>query len=373
MLKRITAILCTLIMLVPLLAGCTTVERKSVSRTFFMFDTVVSITLYGTDDEALMEECRSYLEGFEDVFSATRETSELYRVNHTGYDNAPKSGKDSGSDPDPQHAGDTEISFDLYTAISRSLEWCELTGGRFDITVRPVSQLYNFSTGEFVPPSKDDIAEALAHVSYKNINVYENNGHYFLHRATPGIMLDLGAVSKGYISDRLKEFMTGKGVKSAVIDLGGNIMCIGGKSGEDGEEEDFNIGVYNPLSAEHEGNGGSDEADGHADGSHVDESIVLKIKDMCVITSGVYQRSAEKNGVLYHHILDARTGFPAVGNVESVSVVCKEGIMGDILSTSLFLLAEDGIKAKLPEGTGVICLYKDGSREYGGIIEDMLR
>ena len=349
MLKRIGAFLCISVLLISLLGGCSTGNPiKTVSRTYFMFDTVVSISLYGTDDESVMEDCRSFLEKYEDVFSATRETSELYKVNHAEY----------------ADGADTEISVDLYTTISRSLEWCGITEGRFDITIRPVSQLYNFGQEDFIPPSKADIDAGLSHVSYKNINVYEHNGRFFLHRENPGIMLDLGAVSKGYISDRLKEFMIGKGVKSAVIDLGGNIMCIGGKIGENGSTEDFSIGVYNPLGS------GDDKNNNSSDGS---KSVILKISDKCVITSGVYQRSAVKDGVLYHHILDARTGLPAEGNVESVSVACKEGIMGDILSTSLFLLAEDGIKAKLPEDTGVMYLYKDGSREYDGCFTDLLR
>ncbi len=346
MLKRIGVFLCISVLLISLLGGCSTGNPiKTVSRTYFMFDTVVSITLYGIDDETVLDECRSYLEKYEDVFSATRETSELYKVNHAEY----------------ADGADTEISVDLYTAISRSLEWCGITEGRFDITIRPVSQLYNFGQEDFIPPSKADIDAGLSHVSYKNINVYENNGRFFLHRENPGIMLDLGAVSKGYISDRLKEFMIGKGVKSAVIDLGGNIMCIGGKIGENGPTGDFSIGVYNPLGS------GDDKNNNSSDGS---KSVILKINDKCVITSGVYQRSAVKDGVLYHHILDARTGLPAEGNVESVSVVCKEGIMGDILSTSLFLLAEDGIKAELPDDSGVMYLYRDGRIEYDGILKD---
>ncbi len=341
MLRKTTAILCTLIMLVQLLTACTSDERKSLSRTFFMFDTVVSISIYGSDDENIMEECRTFLEGFEDIFSATRETSELYGINHSDF----------------VPGEDLEIGADIYNTINRSLLWCEKTDGRFDITIRPVSQLYDFGSAEFVPPLREDIKEGLARVSYKNINVYEENGRFFLHREMPGIMLDLGAVSKGYISDRLKEFLLGKGIKSAVVDLGGNIMCVGEKPAGNGEEEPFNIGVYDPLENNEEDRGGSGDDTG---------SLVLKISDKCVITSGIYQRSSEKDGVLYHHILDARTGLPAVGNVESVSVVCDEGIMGDILSTSLFLLAEEGIKAKLPENVGVIYLYKDGRREFDG-------
>ncbi|MCR5520400.1 MAG: FAD:protein FMN transferase [Lachnospiraceae bacterium] len=348
MLRRFTAILCTMIMIFPFLTACRSAEGKPLTGTFFMFDTVVSVSLYDTEDENLLEECRSFLEGYEDVFSATRETSELYRVNHSEF----AEGKD------------ILISEDLFNAIARSLEWCELTEGRFDITIRPVSQLYVFPTDNFEPPSPESIEEALTHVSYKNISVCEKNGDFFLHTGAPGIMLDLGAVSKGYISDRLKEFLIGKGIKSAVIDLGGNIMCIGGKKLGNGEEEAFNIGIYDPL------NPGNEQADSESDGSG---SVVLKIYDECVITSGIYQRSAEKDGVLYHHILDARTGFPAAGNVEAVSVVCREGIMGDILSTSLFLLAQDEIKAKLPEDTGVMYLYRDGSREYDGIFKEMLR
>ena len=349
MLRRITAILCAMIMLVPLMTGCTTVERKSVSRTFFMFDTVVSITLYGTDDEGLIEDCRSFLEGFEDVFSATSETSELYKVNHAEY----------------ADGADTEISADLYTAISRSLEWCNNTNGRFDITVRPVSELYNFGTEDFTPPLFDDIKEGMKRVSYKAVKVYEKDGKYYLHRDMPGMMLDLGAVSKGYISDRLREHILSLGIESALIDLGGNICGVGEKYNAEGGKTPFRIEVYNPLA----GVTGESSDENNTNGI---VPCVLKVSDRCVITSGVYQRCANVDGLTYHHLLDARTGLPADGNVESVTIICREGLMGDIFSTSLFLMAEEGLTIALPEDTGAVILYKDGTYAYQGNALDLI-
>jgi len=327
--------ICVIMLIVPLISACSSQERKSVSRTFFMFEAVLEVKIYDTDDETLLDKCKTFLERYEDVFSANRSTSELYKINNSS---------------------DTvcEISKDIYEVTERSLKICEMTDGRFDITVRPVSKLYDFRAESFAPPTEEEIKKALENVSYRNISVKEENGKYYLYRKNSGVQLDLGAVSKGYISDKLKEYLIGLGVESALIDLGGNMMCVGGN--KDGDEvRDFKIGIFDPTDPE-----GKDP-------------IVVDVRDCCVITSGIYQRNAQYGGKTYHHILDARKGVPAEGEVESVSIVCKEGIMGDMLSTALFLLYEEGIKAELPEDTGVMCLYKDGSREYDGIFEDMLR
>ena len=336
-------------MLVALLCACTANERKSAKGTFFMFDTVISVTLYGTDDNALVEDCRHFLEGFEDIFSATRETSEVYRINHAEWS------KDR----------DDEISKDLYTSITRSLEWCRKTDGRFDITIRPVSELYDFSAEDFKPPIFDDIKERLKRVSYKAVNVYEKDGKYYLHRDMAGMMLDLGAVSKGYIGDRLKEHILSLGVNSALIDLGGNICCVGKKTDSENGNVPFRIEIYNPFAGVTDDNSDKNNSNGIV-------PCVLNADDLCVITSGIYQRTANVDGLTYHHLLDARTGLPVEGNVESVTVICREGIIGDILSTSAFLMAEEGLCIALPEDTGVVILYKDGTYAYQGNALDLI-
>ncbi|MCR5432077.1 MAG: FAD:protein FMN transferase [Lachnospiraceae bacterium] len=347
MLKKITALLSVLAMTVPLMCGCVSSgantgpsnnpgeDRKSVSRTFFMFETIVTATIYGSEDGKLVEACGEFLKKYDDIFSATRQTSELYKINNS---------------PDTE----TEISEDLYITIKRSLEMCEQSEGRFDITVRPVSQLWDFAAEEFVPPADEMIKSALENVSYGKIGVRSENGRYFLHRDNSSIMIDLGAVSKGYISDKLREYALSIGIRSAVFDIAGNIMCVGGKD-YGGDAQDFQIGIYDPVDSE--GN----------------DPVIVNVRDKCVISSGVYQRNAEYNGRTYHHILDARTGMPAEGDLVSVNVVCDEGLMGDMLSTGLFLMGEEGIVPELPEGVAALYIYKDGTRKYYGNFDDLLK
>ncbi|MCR5829598.1 MAG: FAD:protein FMN transferase [Lachnospiraceae bacterium] len=333
MLKRLGALFCTLILIVPLLSSCTSQERKSVSGTFFIFETIAQIRIYDTDDESLLDKCKEFLDRYEDVFSATRSTSELYKINSS-------------------RLSDIEISEDIYVTVKKALEVCEMTQGRFDITIRPVSKLYNFTAEGFVPPDDEEIKNGLQSVSYRNISVGKESGRYFLHKENADTELDLGAVSKGYISDRLKDYMRSIGIKNAMIDLCGNIMCLADDTGNDPDA--YKIGVFDPTDIE-----GKDP-------------VIVNVSDSCVITSGTYQRNAEYNGKLYHHILDARNGLPAQGDLVSVCVVCKEGIMGDLLSTGLFLLGEEGIEAELPENTGVLYIYEDGTRKYAGNFKDLM-
>ena len=136
------------------------------------------------------------------------------------------------------------------------------------------------------------------------------------------MQLDPGAVAKGYIADRLKEYLVEHGVQSALINLGGNVLAIGGK--EDGGA--FNVGIRDPF------------------GGVADYAAVAAVTDKSVVTSGNYERFFEEDGVRYHHILDARTGYPSDRGVAGVTVITDSSLAGDILSTVLFLTGpEEGL------------------------------
>ena len=136
-------------------------------------------------------------------------------------------------------------------------------------------------------------------------------------------MLDLGAIAKGYIADKLKEYLVENGVEHALINLGGNILIIGDKP--DGSK--YNIGIQKPF-------------------DQTGQPITsVKVSDTSLVTTGIYERCFEKDDTLYHHILDPATGYPCQNNLYSVTIVTKSSVMADALSTTCFLLGlKDGME-----------------------------
>ena len=157
------------------------------------------------------------------------------------------------------------------------------------------------------------IQQHLHDVSYKNI-ILENHKIRFLNTET---MIDLGAIAKGYIADQIKNYLLKENVKSALINLGGNILCVGKK-----QERPFIIGVTNPQQTS-------------------DSLFSLKINDLSVVTSGTYQRFFEIDSKRYHHILNPKTGYSYENGLSSVTIISKKSIQGDALSTVCFSLGKE--------------------------------
>lgn len=132
----------------------------------------------------------------------------------------------------------------------------------------------------------------------------------------PNASIDVGAIAKGYIADRLKEYLKKNGVKHAIIDLGGNILALGTKI--DGSK--YNIGIQRPF----------DET-----GQPITS---IKVANKSVVTTGIYQRYFEQDGKIYHHILDPRTGYPCENDLYSVTIITDSSLTADALSTSCYLM-----------------------------------
>ena len=314
----------------------------------FCLDTIVSVTVYGRGDEDFEDvaaRCISLCSEYELVFSPTDEDSELYKINETSKnynaynaltDDLPESRTDISSQ-DRSEPITISVSKDIYECMSLCRRYYYLSDGRYDITIRPVSELWDFHDNtEGIIPDSEAISEALALV--RGADAYElseNADGYILTIYEPGIYFDLGSVAKGYIADRLKDYLTENSVYSAVIDLGGNIVTIGSKPVQgSGTYTAFNIGINMPFSGS---------------GSY---ACIKEISDSCVVTSGVDQRYFISGDRLYHHILDAQTGYPAVSELYSVSVIGTNAAEADVLSTVGFLLGEERARA-LFEQAGV--------------------
>ncbi len=329
------SVFCCSILWLLLLGGCTT-AGEPLSKSGFYLNTFVTVTLYDSRDISLLEDCMELCGAYEQIFSRTRQDSELYLLNHNSLRDA---------------EGYAQVSDELYELISMGLAYGELSQGALDITVAPVSSLWDFSVPEeqaVVPPA-EAIEQGLAFVDYEKVKLLPDNKVYL----PEGMSLDLGAAAKGYIADRMKEYLTEQGVSSAVINLGGNILCIGSKSAE----ESFQIGIRQPFQESSE------------------TAAVMKISDASVVTSGVYERCfTAEDGTFYHHILDPDTGYPCRNNLLSVTIVARSSTEADALSTACFCLGmEEGIKLldSIPDAYGVF-ITEDGELHYSSGFQDTI-
>lgn len=283
-------------------------SQEPVSATAIKLNTAVTVTIYDSQDRELLTECMNLCDKYEKIFSRTASDSELYQLNHREL--TPVAGTE-----------DTfQISDPLAELIRKGLYYSELSEGAFDIAIEPLTSLWDFTAEDPQVPEDRLIQEALTKCDYHNVSVSDNNEVIL---KTEDTAIELGAIAKGYIADRLKDYLISQGVKSAIINLGGNVLCIGGKP----DDSSFKIGIQKPF----------------ADRS---ETIaVMDIKDKSVVSSGVYERCFEQDGTLYHHLLNPRTGYPYDNGLIAVTIISDESVDGDALSTTCFALGlEDGMK-----------------------------
>ncbi len=217
-----------------------------------------------------------------------------------------------------------EVSEELYTAIGQSLDICSESEGALDITIRPLATVWGIEASDvFIPPTDEAIKEALELVSYESIQVRELNKNLMgeIVVSKEGLIIDLGAVGKGYALDVAKGILADNEIEGAVVTVGGSIMVYGSK----GDNSNWKVGVRNPNEDIYSNN-------------------MLGYLEFppgtitCISTSGGYEKYKEYEGEIYHHILDRKTGYPAMSDLTSVTIVCDNGLVSDGLSTACYVL-----------------------------------
>lgn len=272
-------------------------QSESLTKTGFYFDTVITITLYNCNDESLLDDCFSMAEKYENMFSTTLSDSEISKINQA-----------KGS---PVTVSDETIAL-----LKKGLEYCELSNGGFDITIGKLSSLWNFTDNEEGSlPDPDAIADAVSTVNYKNIHISEND----VTLSDPETEIDLGGIAKGYIADQMKAYLNENGITSGTINLGGNVLCLGPKS----DGSNYRIGIQRPF-----------DTQGTA-------AAVVEVQGETVVSSGIYERYFERDGTIYHHILNPNTGYPYENQLLGVTIICPNSVDGDGLSTTCFSLGLD--------------------------------
>lgn len=319
--KQIWIKLCAALLALSLVS-CAPQETKHFSREVFALDTISTFTIFGMNEAQANEQLKiaeDWILYYDALLSRTAVGSDVYRANEAG--GAP-----------------ILIKAETAALIERALVYSVDSEGSFDITILPLKELWDFKSEHPRLPSEQEIEAARALVDYRNVEIGserviavneelvrapgESPGAEQTMRTLTlhdGAQIDLGAIAKGYIADRIAQELTQGGVTSAIINLGGNVRTIGEKS--DGVP--WSIGIQDP------------------DGVQNNYMATVKLRDGSVVTSGVYERHFVLDGVRYHHLLDPFTGYPSEKGLLSVTILSEDSLSGDAMSTACFVLGPE--------------------------------
>lgn len=266
----------------------------------YIFNTKIymNISINLEDEKMVLEKASNYMRNLEKKLNFYDENSEISLIN-----------RNSG-------IKFVKVSEDTFNVI-KSAKFCsELTNGVFDATIAPLVKKWSVNSSSPKVLSIEEVNTVKSLVDYKDILLCEDNKSVMLARKDQEI--DLGGIAKGYIADKIIELYKENGIKSGIINLGGNVKALGKKA----DDLMWNIGIIKPE-------------------KHSNENIaVVSVEDMSVVTSGAYERAFSYNGKMYHHIINPITGYPAETDLKSITVICKDSVHADALSTPLFIMGK---------------------------------
>lgn len=291
------------------------------SQTRFLMDTYCTIQVPGSIEVlGAIEQAFNRIEEIDEKFNALNPESPVYDFNNK-----------NTSITDEEIVG----------LVNTALQISERSGGKYDVTIFPLIDLWGFFSESPVLPRREKLNELLKVVGYGNLTI--ENGK--LEKKEEETKIDLGSIAKGYAIGEAGKVLTSAGITSGLIDAGGDIYALGTNYGKP-----WKIGIRNP----------------HGEG------VVgtLELSDMAVITSGDYERFFEKDGIKYHHILDPITGYPAEG-IASVTVISHDPASADAWSTALFIMGkEKGLEILEDlQSLEVLMITDDGEKIYSSGVQ----
>ncbi|MBM4763036.1 FAD:protein FMN transferase [Bacillus sp. B15-48] len=304
-----------LLLLVVLLAGCTPQIKNAaeaqkiepVVKTEFLMGTVVKITIYDEvkEVESIFQKVFDRISEIEDKMTINENTekSEITQLNNM-----------AGIEY-------SKLSPETLYVMEKGRYYSEISNGKYDLTIGPLVKLWNIGTDEARLPGEIEIQNTMPLVNYENLILDKDN-----HRAklnVPGMIVDVGSIAKGYAADEAAKILEEAGIKHALINLGGNILALNTKP----DNTDWKLGLQDPLKLRGEYMG------------------IVMLNDQALVSSGIYERYFELDGERFHHILNPKTGYPEENSILSVSIIAKDSIDADGLSTTIFLLGlEEGMQ-----------------------------
>jgi len=288
---------------------------KTETKTDYAMNTVVTFTVTSRNPNEDIDAALKEIKRIDALMSISSTKGDVYKINSAKSGTAVK------------------VSKETFSLIEMSLDVSQKTEGAFDITVNPLTELWNINSPNPKVPEDNRIKDALSKISYKNVVLDKEKSTVTL--TEEGMSINLGAVAKGYAADRVADILKKRNVTDAIVDLGGNIYALG---------EEKNIGIQTPFEAR---------------GNYF---TTCKVKDESVVTSGAYERYFEQNGKKYHHILNTKNGYPAQSGISGATVISKNSALADALSTAIFAMGEEKTREVISgfENVRVIILKDNG-------------
>lgn len=305
------------------------VVKTPLTRTESLLHTVVQLSIYHENQEEAMDGAIKLIKEMESLLSTSVEGSDIYRINQA-----------AGKEP-------VKVDERTFELMEEALNASDRSQGRFDITIGVINKLWNIGSENARKPSQSEINAALPYIGYDKVKLDAKEKTVYIEE---GMSLELGAISKGYIADQVKKYFEEKGISTAIINLGGNVVVMGTSPNQ---EKGWKVGVQDP-----------DKIRGATVG-------YVYQKNRSIVTSGIYERYIEVDGQIYHHILSPATGYPVENTISGVTVFTDTSTQGDALSTTLFIYGiEEGL-AYINDLEGVEAVFID--KDHGVHLSDGLK
>ncbi len=296
-------------------------KKTYVISEFYSLGTLNYLKVYGGNAKKAIEQSILKLGEIDDKMSVFKEDSEISQIN-----------KHAGKQPQI-------VSKDTFYVIKKALKYCSLSKGAFDITIGPIVELWGIGKKDAGIPGIHEIKEKLKIVNYKDIVIEQETSSIYLKNEKQKI--DVGGIAKGYAADQVKNIFMKNGIKSALINMGGNIFVLGKK--EDGKP--FQVGIQNPIKSR---------------GEFV---LTISVINKSVVTSGNYERYFTADGKRFHHIIDPSTGYPSESEIISATIISDNSIDGDGLSTGLYIMGVHEASKLIEEIKGVDAIFITKNKE----------
>ena len=325
--------LLSILVLSILLTSCNNTSiSEPVSDSAFYLGTLVTISLYDNTDKSVIDKCFNEIDRLEKLFSKEIETSDISIINKNAGISAVK------------------VSSETIELIEKGIYYGNLSNGYFDISIGNLVNLWGIGTLNEKLPSSSEIKKVINDIDYNNIIIDKKNSTVFLSNKNASI--DLGGIAKGYIADKIQVLLIEEDCKSALINLGGNVLSVGLKH----KNTQWKVGVQDPFLAR---------------GNYI---AVLEIDEKSIVTSGIYERFFIKDDIRYHHILNPFDGYPINNDIAGVTIISNNSIDGDALSTICFTLGINKALSLIESINNIetVLINKDGEIFYSsGIGNDI--
>ncbi len=286
------------ILLVLQFTACSPGKPDIERRTQFLMGTLVEISVRDADKKKAQEAITlafREIARIEKMMSYVLPDSEVSRVNHA-----------AGTEFLP-------VSPEVLEVLREGIHWGTLSHGALDITIGPLSQLWNFDEDLRKIPDAEVLRQTASLVNFRDIQIEGEK----IRLARPGMALNLSSVAKGFAVDRAIAVLKAQNIRDAIVNAGGDLMAIGTRDGK----LPWKIGLQHPREPQQ-------------------VLASFGVSEKAVATSGDYQRYFIENGIRYHHLLDPATGMPVHG-VSSATVIASSTMRANALAATSFLLGAD--------------------------------